>query len=648
MVNGLPVAMAQTPAAPATPAPATPPTAAAVAPGSVIPAPGAVVVTSGSEAGATPGAAVRTLTLADVVNLAINNNSTAILAQQRLQKAQELINQVNAQAKPQITANVVDTYSSTRTFGTQGANVTNPTLPGGGVIPTITDQGGGNTSTLTTGGGGGTAASSGGTTITGTTTTPSAGASGTTGAGNSTVGTVTGGIGTGSGTTSTGTGSTGTGSTGTGTTGTGSTFGTTGPGTSGSGGAGAQAVALDEIPPIARQYAAVTQSPTTQPVASNAAQGRAAPHAGTGSGGSGGTGTGTTTTTGTTVPTGFGSGGSSGQHNNYSGRASVTQYIDIFGLLPAAREVESITRDFYAIDLSRVANEIALSAKDDFFNVLRDQAQVTVDQQQIAAATENLRITQARFAAGAAPQYDVLTAQVTLSNDQQALSSARNTLNLALANLNNLLGIDPGTPLNLTEPPLPPLNQTVDLPQSTQIALRQRPELRQADNNITIAQKLIRLAGATLLPTLGLAANADYAGNVTTGSPHDTYNISAQVTIPLYDGGDTRSRVRSAKVDLQTQFTTRDQLRQNVTLEVRQAYLNINDAQTRASSATLGTQQAAEAARIAGVRYQNGLGTFLDVINAQAQLAQAQINELNAQYDYQTALAQLVRAVGSR
>ena len=44
----------------------------------------------------------------------------------------------------------------------------------------------------------------------------------------------------------------------------------------------------------------------------------------------------------------------------------------------------------------------------------------------------------------------------------------------------------------------------MDLPGSTQIALRQRPELRQADNNITIAQQLIRLAGATLLPTLGL------------------------------------------------------------------------------------------------------------------------------------------------
>ena len=85
-----------------------------------------------------------------------------------------------------------------------------------------------------------------------------------------------------------------------------------------------------------------------------------------------------------------------------------------------------------------------------------------------------------------------------------------------------------------------------------------------------------------------------------------------------------------------------------MTLEVRQAWLNINDAQTRASSTTLASQEAAEAARITALRYQNGLNTFYDVTLSQSQLAQAQINELNAQYDYQTALAQLVRAVGSR
>ena len=81
---------------------------------------------------------------------------------------------------------------------------------------------------------------------------------------------------------------------------------------------------------------------------------------------------------------------------------------------------------------------------------------------------------------------------------------------------------------------------------------------------------------------------------------------------------------------------------------MRQALANIADAQTRASSAGLGAQQAEEAYRLANVRYKNGIGTILDVVNAQAQLAQARSNLVNAQYDYQTSLAQLTRAIGSR
>ena len=97
-----------------------------------------------------------------------------------------------------------------------------------------------------------------------------------------------------------------------------------------------------------------------------------------------------------------------------------------------------------------------------------------------------------------------------------------------------------------------------------------------------------------------------------------------------------------------SQEITRAQLRENVTIEIRQALSNINDAQTRAASAGQGVTQATEAYRLSRVRYDNGIGTILDVVNAQAQLAQARTNLLNAQYDYQTSLAQLVRAIGGR
>lgn len=619
--------MAQAPLIPAAPplVPAAPP----------VPAPTTLPPTPAPAPATTPPAVpTRALTLDQVLATALNNNSSVRLSREKVLKAQQLITEANASGLPQISVNIVDTFSSNKTYGTAagGTNATG-TLPGGGQIPVIIDTGGGNATGVTSSGGGGTATGAGSTSTSGIST--GAGSTSATGSATTTpTGSTLGGGGT------TGTGTTGTGTTGTGTTGTGTTgtFGTTGP-TTGVGGATANFRSADvssaDLPPVMQHYAQQAKGQASGP-----ASARAVPHDDT-------TGTGTGTGTGQPVGNGSFNTGNSGYNNNYSARVSVTQGVDIFRLVPVAQDVERITRDFYVTDLDRVQNETALSVKNQFFTVLRDQDQVTVYEQQVAADTESVRVTQARVTAGAAAEFDLLTAQTTLSNAQQLLSSARNTLTLAQVNLNNLLGLGPDVPVALQNPATPPLDQAFSTPQLTQTALVRRPELRQADNNIVIAQRLVRLAGVGLLPSLSVVGSGSYNGHVASGS-HDTYSLSAVLGIPLYDGGTTRAKVKEAESDLRSQVITRDQLRENVSVEVRQALSNINDAQTRAASSGLGVTQAQEAYRLATVRYQNGIGTILDEINAQAQLAQARLNLLNAQYDYQTSLAQLTRALGGR
>ncbi len=584
-----------------------------------------------------PTAPVRTLTLDQVLALALNNNSSVLLAREKVLKAQQLIYEANAGGLPAVRLDIVDTYSGNKTFGTAagGSNATG-TLPGGGNIPIITDTGGGNATGVTSSGGGGTATGAGststGTTTTNTTTTTGATTTNTTPAnatlgGGGTSGTGTTGIGTGTGGIGTGTGGIGTGGTGTGGTG---TYGTSGPTAQLRQSSADQSSA--DLPPIMQRFSAATKG--------TAGVGQSAKPRDT-------TTTGTGTGTGQQPGNGSFNNGIGGHNNNYSARVSVTQGIDIFKLVPAAQDVERFTRDFYVTDLIRVQNETALSVKDQYFNVLRDQEQVGVYQQQVTADQESVRVTQARVTAGAAAEYDLLTAQTTLSNAQQQLSSARNTLTLGQVNLNNLLGNNADTTFALQVPPLPPLNQTFDKTQLTQAAYVRRPELMQAGNNIQIAQRLVKLAGASLLPSLSVVAGGNYNGYVSNGS-HDTYSLSAVLGIPLYDGGTTRAKIKEAQSDLRSQLITQGQLQENVSVEVRQALSNINDAQTRAGSAGLGAQQAAEAYRLANVRYKNGIGTILDVVNAQAQLAQARSNLVNAQYDYQTSLAQLTRAIGNR
>ena len=361
----------------------------------------------------------------------------------------------------------------------------------------------------------------------------------------------------------------------------------------------------------------------------------------------GGTGTGTGTT-GTSTGTTNAGVAAQGKINNAAGRVSVSQYLDLFGLLSAARGAQDNVRDFYAFDIERLRNETALAAKNLFFNLLLTQSQVATQEEQVRFAQENVRITQERLKQGIVSRFDVLTAQTALSTAQQLLISAEDGRDLAQANLSYLLGTDPDLPLSLVTPPLPPLTQTINLKQSTQTALTHRPEIRQAASNIQEAQRLVRLAGSTLLPTVSLVASGEQTTTASITAPKSFATLTAQIALPLDDGGATRSRVRSARVDVQTQALTLEELKLNVSLEVRQAVLNIRNGQAQAGAAQTGVTQAQEAVRLAYLRYQSGLGTFSDVLNALAQLAVTRNNLSSAEFVYQVSLAQLVRSLGGR
>jgi outer membrane protein TolC len=355
-----------------------------------------------------------------------------------------------------------------------------------------------------------------------------------------------------------------------------------------------------------------------------------------------------TPATGTSAATSATTAGTYAYRDAYGARLSASQYIDLFGYVPAAREAEQAIRDFYQLDLQRTQNETALIAKSTYFNVLLAQDQVSLEQEQVNYAAENVRITTARRAQGIAADYDVLTAQTALANAQQLLITAQDQLQLAQSQLSYLVGASPDQSITLQTPPLPPLTQTVSLPESITVAEQRRPELQQASRNVFVANRLVKLAHDTLSPTLGIVAVGQYDNVASPFTPRTLGYVSAQLGVPLSDGGATRSRVREAQIALETQQVTRSSLQLSVSLEVRQAVLNIENAQVRVQSAQFGVRQAEEAVRLANVRYQNGLGTFLDVTNSLAQLATARNNLSEANYFYEISIAQLIRDEGGR
>jgi outer membrane protein len=291
------------------------------------------------------------------------------------------------------------------------------------------------------------------------------------------------------------------------------------------------------------------------------------------------------------------------------------------------------------------AQLIVLSVRQAYYNVQLTQGQVAAEQRAVAAAQENVRVTDARVRAGTSPRFDLLQAQVQLAQSQQALTAAKTGAVQAQQSLAALLDVPldttvvPSTPLGLIPP-------SADLGTFIQQALRTRPELTEVRASEDAAQAAIDLAAAGLRPNFTISGGPGVLTNDPTTNDPVVWTGTLLMTITIFDGGLTRAKIDAARQQLQQDKVTEEQTRQSVELDVRNAYLGLQNAAEQLRSATAALESAREGSRIATVRYQAGVGTQLEVVTAEQNLASADLSVVQALFAYNLALAQLDRAVG--
>ena len=371
--------------------------------------------------------------------------------------------------------------------------------------------------------------------------------------------------------------------------------------------------------------------------------------------------TGTNTGTGTTTPggsTGTGNTSGGGTTTNFgtfnrlsnlnaaSARVTVAQLIDLTGIVKTAEQIGQLEEALSRLELARTRQETALQVKNGYYSVLRAEAFVGVNEAAVAQSQELLRVTTVQKTAGVASQFDVLRAQTQLDNNKQALISSRNQVAIAKNSFANTLGVDPSTPVDPQNPPVPP-TPTLDEEGLIATAFTQRPEYLQADINIIKAQKNIKLAHRNLEPYMNVTLGGAYDGTSRFLQYRGTAALGVTLTVPLYDGGATRASQESARTDERGALIQKDQFVRGIKAEVQQSIIAVNDARDRSESVAGTVTQAQEALRLANVRYRAGVGTQLEINDAQTVLTQAQTNQVNAQYDYLGALARLSRAIGT-
>jgi TolC family type I secretion outer membrane protein len=263
------------------------------------------------------------------------------------------------------------------------------------------------------------------------------------------------------------------------------------------------------------------------------------------------------------------------------------------------------------------------------------------------ANIESVKAVEARYRAGTGTPADLLQARTALSQAVLARQTAEGAQRAAMGSLAFALAMPANTALALagdTAGALPE-GDLAAVDGLIEEARRLRPDLAAAEARLAAARADVATARSAGLPTLSLAATAAQASNG--GGPQaDTGFIGLTLNIPLFEGFARRERIRAAEARADAAAARRDRAALQVALDVWSAY---QEAQTAAQ--TIRTSRDLEAsaeqsARVAGGRYQAGVGTMLEWLTAQSIHAEARRQHIAARYNWLIARATLAQAVG--
>lgn len=329
----------------------------------------------------------------------------------------------------------------------------------------------------------------------------------------------------------------------------------------------------------------------------------------------------------------------------YQVAASLRQLLfDFNHTRDAVRQLLELERVALA-NLTRVQADLVLQVKQSFFTLLQNERLVTVNETNVRNQQEHLALAEARFRAGLGLPADVVRAQTAVAEAVFNLTQARNNASLARVTLSVQLGLDPRTPIVPAESSEPPVT-TQDPQDLFVVALQRRPEVAQAEALVRSSQWGVRAAHSTDAPAL--SGTLGFTGRGTTFPPTDTETFTAGLVLQwsFFDGGLTAGRVREARANVESAQAQLQSTRLTVLSDVSQAWLNLRTAEQGLVTSASGVANAEESLRLATGRYRAGLGTFIDVLDAESALLTAQTNQVNARTSVDTAHAALVRAMG--
>jgi len=318
------------------------------------------------------------------------------------------------------------------------------------------------------------------------------------------------------------------------------------------------------------------------------------------------------------------------------------------GSILSTYRLEKMGVDISKTDVEAVKRDIILQVREGYFNILNSQKIMEVAAQTVRQFEANLKVAKSFFEVGIVPKNDVLQAEVRLAQARQDLIRAENNVTLAKSSFNILLRREIDKPLNIVDI-LEYKSFPLRFEDCVEEALRQRPEIKNAELRVKQAKEGVKITRSGLFPTVSLSGNY-YRSSEELGLMGDLkgerWTIGAIATFTLWEWGKTLYKVGESKVKVAQAEDSKTQLIESIILEVKEAFLNLLTAEKNISVAEKAIEQAEENLRMNEERYKYQVATATDVLDAITLLAQAGVNYYSALSGFNIAKARLEKAMG--
>jgi outer membrane protein TolC len=297
-------------------------------------------------------------------------------------------------------------------------------------------------------------------------------------------------------------------------------------------------------------------------------------------------------------------------------------------------------------DRQKFIRILKLTVIDTYYGVIKARQQRELAKSNVATVKSHLDVANAFFNQGMIPKNDLLEAQVKYAQSEELLITAENAVKITEANLNILLQRNLMEEVNIdSEIPITSIDLTFD--QSLASAMDSRQEIKAAKLQVENSSKGINLARSTFMPSVAATYTYERTGEDPNTDDYNTWKAGLGLTWNLFSGGSSYWNYNKAKYMNSKAGYLLESLKNQVTLEVKNSCLNIEEATSRLQVAEKTIAQAEELARIQKDRYNLQVATTTDVLDAQTLLIQAKNNYLTARADHARAIAALKASMGT-